>query len=89
MVKPSDKRRGFMRTENHGSVFYADQFTHRWADQGHPETSPGGELALQQSAFLGSAAMATKDMSQRTPIAEANNQNQQRRTEKWLRRKTF
>ena len=61
----------------------------RWADQGHPEPSPGGEIGLQQSALAGSAAMATKDTTQRKPIAEASNQNQQRRIEKWLRRETF
>ena len=35
------------------------------------------------------SGMTMKDTTQRTPIAEANSQNQQRRTEKWLRRKTF
>src|SRR5215475_9989179 len=51
----------------------------RSADQRHPEPSPGGELGLQQSALTGSAAMATKDTAQRTPIAEASHQHQQRR----------
>src|SRR5215475_11824343 len=47
----------------------------RWADSGHPEPSLGGELGLEQSALAATAAIATKDTTQRTPIAEASNQN--------------
>ena len=49
---------------------------------GPPGPDPGAARPLDGGSAVLRAA-------QRTPMAEANNQNQQRRTEQWFRRRTL
>ena len=68
-----------------------------WSSCSHAETTSSSCIArgVGVADFFGGPNLdwlsgdARGDVTQRTPIAAANNQNQQRRTEKWLRRKTF